>query len=498
MSVALFTRKYLADYARNPINVVLLLVVPVIFVIATAGVLAEFAEILGSTTAAPALEANTAGWAAAFLIGIAAYFQVAGSRAADRRLAGAGAGALRITSARLLSAVGLAILASAGALLALEVRAGIEDVWRTVGATFMFASIYLAIGAVVGTVVRNQVNGAVLILFIWFLDVFLGPTMTGSDAFLTRLFPTHFVALVMVDVASGHASPLSDVGWALAWTAGSLVVATLVFASATRPPRERRVLTPGTVADRLAAGARFGFREYRRNIVFWLLLAVVPVVFISLSIAVTPEGPAAVELTEAGRTTVQTLSMIDVHGATMAPITIGFLAGLAGLFVVLDSAVGDRRIALAGFRSRELLASRTSVIAFVALFVTAISIGVSALDFTPESWLAFAGANALVALTYGMFGATIAPLVGRIGGLFFIFLIPFIDIGIAQNAMFEATPPTWAYFLPGYGAMRVLIDGAFTPGLDALGPLLIALGWLALLGAGALAVYRRVAEPERA
>ena len=40
--------------------------------------------------------------------------------------------------------------------------------------TLMFALIYLAIGALVGAAVSNPVNGAVVILLIWLIDVSSG------------------------------------------------------------------------------------------------------------------------------------------------------------------------------------------------------------------------------------------------------------------------------------------------------------------------------------
>ncbi len=496
MSRAMLTRRYFAEYARSPLNLVLLVVVPVVFVTLSAGALASFADLLDGAGNSRGLKANTAGWAAAFLAGVAAYFQVSGSREADRRLALAGLGAGRVVAARLASGLALALLAATGALLALAVRTGLPDPLRTLAATLMFAVIYLAIGALVGVLVRDEVNGSVTILFIWFLDVFFGPTMSGSDALVTRLFPTHFVSLVMVDANSGHAGPLSDLVVALVWTVGSLLVAALVFGAATRPARLAR-RSGGSLA-RLVAGLRYGLREYRRNTVLWALLVSVPLVFITLAIAVTPDGPMPVELNESGRHAVQTLSMVDLHGAIMAPIAIAFLAGLAGLFVVLGSAEGDRRLALAGFRAREVLGFRVGVVAAATLLVTAVSLAVSAVEFSPEQWLVFAGANLLVGLTYGLIGVALGPLVGRVGGLYLMFMIPFLDVGLAQNVMFDAAPPAWGRFMPAYGGVRVLIDGAFTPSFDELGSLLLGLGWLGAIAIAALAVFHRLAEPERA
>lgn len=492
---ALLARRYLGEYARRPINLVLLVVVPVVFVALSAGVVADFAKLLGGVGDSLSLEAATAGWAAAFLAGVAGFFHVSGSRDADRRLALAGTSPRRIVAARLASGLVLAWLAAGGALLALAVRTGIGDLPRTVGATAMFAVVYLAIGAAIAAVVRDEVNGSLLMLLVWILDVFLGPAMAGGSSVITRVLPTHFVTLVMMDAATRHAGALGDLGAALLWTVGGLGVAAAVFARTTRPERVRaRAGAKAGSWSRLAAGLAYGLREYRRNLVMWLLLLLVPVVLITLSFAVTPASPTPVAVGGATRM----IAMVDLHGAIMVPITVAFLGGLAGLFVVLGSAEGDRRLVLAGFRPREVLTARIGVIAVAAVLTTSVSLAVTAFDFWPRSWLAFAGASLLVALTYGMLGVLAGPLVGRLGGLYLMFLIPMIDVGIAQSPMFGAALPSWGRFLPAHGAVQVLLDGAFAASFTTMGALLQSLGWLVAITAVAALVFRRVAEPQRA
>ncbi|NMM24453.1 MAG: hypothetical protein HHJ11_13360 [Phycicoccus sp.] len=50
--MTVFVRRFLTDYARNPVNVLLLVVVPVVFIVVVAGSLADFAELLGGTGSA--------------------------------------------------------------------------------------------------------------------------------------------------------------------------------------------------------------------------------------------------------------------------------------------------------------------------------------------------------------------------------------------------------------------------------------------------------------
>lgn len=468
---------------------------PVVFVALSAGALADFAQILGGEATFGQLETATAGWAAAFLAGVSGFFHVAGSRDADRRLASAGSATARVVTARLTSSLLLAAVAATGALIALALRTDVTDLPRAIGATAMFAVIYLGIGAAIGGLVRSEVNGSLLLIFIWMLDVFLGPGMGPSDSALTRVFPTHFPTLVMLDASGSHAGPLGDLGASLAWALGGLALAFVVLLVTTRPVRRGNTRAVNSSWARLVTGLRFAWREYRRNLALWALLVVLPLIFITLSFAITPDDPTPVELAEGGRRTLSMLSLIDVHGAVMVSITVAFLAGLAGLFVVLGSAEADRRLVIAGFRTREVLASRLGVIVFASVLVTGVSLAVTAVSFTPRVWITFALATLAIAVTYAMIGVVIGPLVGRLGGLYLMFLLPFLDLGLAQNIMFDAAPPAWASWMPGYGAVRVLVDGAFTPTFDETTGLLFALAWLVGIIAAAIGVFHRVAAP---
>ena len=494
MTTLVFVRRFLTDYARNPVNLLLLVVVPTVFVVVVGGSMADFANLLGGA-GGPAVETATAGWAAAFLAGIAMYFQTAATRDTDRRIVIAGLPPRRLVAARLITGMALAVLASAAALAALAARTGITNPVRIIVGTLMFAVIYVAIGAVVGACVGNPVNGTVIVLFVWIFDVFFGPAMGAVDRIATRGLPTHFVTLWMVDLSSGHSSRRGDLGWALAWTLAAVGAAWLLAASRTsvRHPRHRPPNPAGTGVQ-LAAATRAAWRDSRRNHVQWALFGVVPVVFILSADAVTPNKPIMVTLREHGRSLVTSLPMPAVHGATMAPIAIASLAALVGMFVMLDSRDGDRRAALAGLRPGALFTARLAVLAVVALAATIVSLATTALVFQPERWATYAAANLLLAMTYGLIGALLAPILGRVGGVFVAFLLPFLDIGITQSPMLHPVPTTFSQLLPGYGGSRVLLDGGLTRGFDEEVPLLVGLAWLlALVAVVALAYWRATA-----
>ncbi len=497
MTTLVFVRRFLTDYLRNPVNLLLLAVVPAVFVVVVAGSMADAAKLLGGPGGA-AVQTATAGWAAAFLAGIAMYFQTAATRDTDRRVVIAGLPATRLVAARLATGLALALFAAAVAVAALAFRTGIDAPVRVAAGTAMFAVIYLAIGTVVGATVPNPVNGTILVLFVWILDVFFGPAMGARDWAATRGLPTHFVTLWMVDLPSGHAGRIGDLGWALTWTVGALATAWALAAARTRTARSRsHHARPGGVAAQLAAASHAAWRDARRNRALWVLFVAVPVVFIITADIVTPNQPILVTVTEYGRHLARSFAMPQVHGATMAPIAIASLAALVGLFAMLDSRHGDRRAALAGLRPGALLSARLGVLAVAALAATAVSLAATALVFDAARWPTYAAANVLIAFTYALIGALLAPIFGRVGGVFIAFLLPFLDIGIVQSPMLNPEPTTLSRLLPGYGGSRILLDGALTTHFDETRPLLIGLTWLTVLALTVALAYRHTTRPAR-
>jgi len=468
----LLTRSFITDYVRNPVNLIMLVLVPLVFVLVAAGSIADAMELLRGR---PGLSTQTAtaGWAAGFLSGLAMYFQIRQARAADKRMLLAGLAPRRLLAARAGTGLLMAALVSAVALIALVARIGIDHPARVIVGTLMFALIYLAIGAVVGAAVRNPVNGAVVILLIWMIDVFVGPAGSGGDYVYTRWFPTHYVTLWMVDTPSHHAGRLGDLGLALVWVAGALLVAAAVVAAGSRTARRRQ-----RSAGQLLTALRFGLVDLRRNSVLLVLLVLVPITFVLLAKVTTPGRPLVVAVTENGATSNQPFWFPEVHAGAMAPIGIGALAALVGMFVVVDAAGGDRRLRLSGYRTSAVLAARLGVVAAATIVITAATMAVTAAVFDAKQWAAYIATNLLVAATYALIGVVIGPLLGKVAGVFVAFLIPFLDLGIIQSPMLRPEPQEWARFLPGYGLTRVLFDTGLTAGFDETAPLLIGLGWL--------------------
>ncbi len=240
---------------------------------------------------------------------------------------------------------------------------------------------------------------------------------------------------------------------------------------------------------RASTATRMGFREQGRRPLLLVLLVAVPFLFISWSFAITEATPRLITL-PGGEQLLTT--MRDLHGAIMVPITVGFLAGLIGLFVVRSALESDRRLVLAGFSPGEAILPRLVVLVCATLVVLAASLAVTAIDFIPASWGPFVAGNLLAGLIYGAIGALAGALVGRLGGAYLMFFLPMMDIGVAQNPMFfDGEPQGWATVLPGYGPTRVIVDGAFSPQFQAGGELALSLAWTAALGVAVYLLLRR-------
>ena len=224
---AVFAREQL----RSPFTLALLVAIPALFVVAAAGVLSDFASALGGSLAGDAAVALSAGWAAAFISGALGFFQAASSRDADRRLALAGLGPARVAGSRIAASILLAVIAAGAAFVALILRVDVAHPLHAAVAVLAFALLYLAIGVLVGSLVRGPLEGSLLVVFIFLLDAFSGPGMSGSPPLWSV---SQKAADVLIAAGMASASPTGDWVRLTIITLGGLLVAFAVFVASAR------------------------------------------------------------------------------------------------------------------------------------------------------------------------------------------------------------------------------------------------------------------------
>jgi len=249
-------------------------------------------------------------------------------------------------------------------------------------------------------------------------------------------------------------------------------------------------------AGRLTVATVLGLRQYLRNSLFVVFLVILPPAFITLSFAVTPHAPAVVSVPERGATLTPDVGMVRLHGAVMVPITVSFLAGILGLFVMLGSREADRRLVAAGYPVARLLLVRLGIIATLTTFITLLAVAVTLIDFRPPQLGMFVLINLVSALQYALLGAIAGTFLSAVTGTYLMFFAPMIDVGIVQNPMFPRDAVSWwVQLLPAYAPTDVLLDASFTDSFDATGRLLVSLLYLALLAALALLAFWCVVSP---
>lgn len=239
---------------------------------------------------------------------------------------------------------------------------------------------------------------------------------------------------------------------------------------------------------RARTATAMAFRDQLRRPLVLVLLVIVPAYVITRSIAETL--PTARRIALPGGEVVTT-TMRDLHGAGMGGLVIAFVVALVGVFVMQSALEGDRRLVLAGFRPGETVVARLAVLLCATALVVAVSILVTALEFTAASWPATIAALALIGLIYGAIGALAGAVLDKLAATYLILFLVMTDLGVVQSPMFHTEPGPLAVLLPGYGPSRVMYDGAFSPGFDAGGELLLSLAWLGVLGAAVYVVLRR-------
>jgi ABC-2 type transport system permease protein len=234
------TRLRVTELARQPLTLVMMLALPPI-VIEMYGVAVKSFPQLPTLGADPATVGRMTGtlFAVAFLAGLVGLFQVISARRGDERAAIAGFPQWALLATRLLTMLIIAVASATVALATLSYNVDIATPALAFGFLVLAALIYGLIGVIVGTLVPQELEGSIILVFMADIDNALSSGLFPIDASTT--FPivgdvgvTNFVplshphelvvtAVLNGDVASGHLLP------ALGWVLGLLVIAFVAY-----------------------------------------------------------------------------------------------------------------------------------------------------------------------------------------------------------------------------------------------------------------------------
>ncbi|MBZ4319255.1 ABC transporter permease [Streptomyces huiliensis] len=231
---------------------------------------------------------------------------------------------------------------------------------------------------------------------------------------------------------------------------------------------------PPTAWTYFATAARFALLEHVRN----RLALVLVVLFVPLWISL---GHAVVDHHEVRFMLRATHGTVTAHGNDLGNITgalnaVTLIVGFMMFSVTFKAAAFDRRLAMAGYPRRHLLAAKLAALVVVAVVTCAYATFAVCLYWSPrQPWL-LALALACGALTYGGLGVMLGALVrGELTGMLLIIMTSIIDTGLQSPLANPVADDDVIRYLPSFGAMQVATTAGFRDAIPLpyllLGPL---------------------------
>lgn len=183
-------------------------------------------------------------------------------------------------------------------------------------------------------------------------------------------------------------------------------------------------------------GFKARVRELARRPVTLALLAILPL----LTVQVYGEAVKAFPQLETGGSDPTTLGQM-----TGALFAVAFLAGLVGLFQVIRSRGGDRRLLIAGYPRAGWVLARALTVGFVVLVSAATSFAALRLGVAPAAPFRAFGVLVLAGALYGSLGVVVGALSGRDleGSLVLVFLAS-VDHALATGVVPAGDLAEWA------------------------------------------------------
>ena len=181
-------------FARTPVNVVLLIALPLVVVEGYGVAMEAFPQLpfMDTGTLAEMGRVNGAIYSVAFFAGVLGLFQVISARQADERLRICGYARSELFATRLSTVVLGSLVITGAALAVLSWETPPEAPLIAFGALALAALVYGLIGMLVGAVLPRALEGSLVMVFLVDFDDFLSSGMLDLDSPVLTLFPLHF------------------------------------------------------------------------------------------------------------------------------------------------------------------------------------------------------------------------------------------------------------------------------------------------------------------
>jgi hypothetical protein len=137
---------------------------------------------------------------------------ITGARAADRRLLSAGYRPIQMVALRFVVIALFGGLATLASYLLLLTRLTPTDPLQTLTVMYLAALLYGALGVLIGSLIRGELEGSFALLFFFVMDAFIASPLFGeAGGFPLNLLPTFYPTKVLLSVSA--AQPHDPAHW---------------------------------------------------------------------------------------------------------------------------------------------------------------------------------------------------------------------------------------------------------------------------------------------
>ncbi|PSP80504.1 hypothetical protein BRC81_02100 [Halobacteriales archaeon QS_1_68_20] len=224
---------FVRSFYRNPMNVVLLVVIPPL-VIQGYGIAMEAvpASLLDDRSPVQLGQVNGAMFATAFLTGLFGLFQVIGAYDADRRLVIAGFPKLDLLATRLATVIGVSAFIATVSFVVFSQFNPPESTLLTFGGLVLAGFTYGLIGVLIGSILPGELEGSLALVFVADSDTIFASGLVDWGSILPQFFPLYHSHHVLEAAAFDGTVESDHLLMAVLYVLVLLVAATVVFSRA--------------------------------------------------------------------------------------------------------------------------------------------------------------------------------------------------------------------------------------------------------------------------
>jgi ABC-2 type transport system permease protein len=237
--------------------------------------------------------------------------------------------------------------------------------------------------------------------------------------------------------------------------------------------------------------ASMSARRLVRHRVAVVLLLVIPTLFCSIIVLITPDRMVTLQLPTVDDAAIQQVNEREETIVFIGCAAVCLLTAFFALHLVQQQWAVDRRLMVAGYRSSELLTAKLVVLGGV-MVVTSVYVSwlLSVYVEPRHRWYTLAG-FLFGGYVYGCYGLLVGTFVRReLEGILCVILLSNIDVSWLQNPIIYAAAEQQAVIrmLPGFYPVQITMTGTFTDH-SVLDPMGHALAYGSLFLAVVLVVY---------